>query len=255
VITVELPHPAPDPSAIVETLDRALGPRTSLLIVDHITSKSAWILPVAEIAARCRAVGVPILVDGAHAPGAIPVDLPSLGVDWYAGNLHKWAYSPRSCGFLWAAPERWAGIHPPVISHGLGQGFSDEFDWVGTRDPSPYLAAPEGIAFLRELGLNAVRSYNHDLAWEAGRTLTRAWGTSLEIGESMIGTMITVPLPEWMGSSDEDAGRLRDALLFEDRIEVEIHAGRGRLWARLSAQVYNDGDDVSRLAGAVAARV
>ncbi len=254
VRTVELPYPVHDPGAVVEAVAAALGPRTRLAIVDHVTSESALILPIAEIAARCRAQGVPVLVDGAHAPGAIALDLPGLGVDWYTGNLHKWAWAPRSCGILWAAPHRQERLHPGVISWGLDQGFTAEFDWVGTRDPSASLAAPEAIAFMRELGLEAVRSYNHDLAWEAARHLSRRWGTTPGMPEAMVGTMATVLLPERLGATREDALRLRNALLFEDRIEIQLHAWRERLWTRVSAQIYNDFRDVERLATAVAAR-
>jgi isopenicillin-N epimerase len=155
---------------------------------------------------------------------------------------------------LWAAPERHEGLHPTVISWGLDQGLSAEFDLTGTRDPSPFLAAPEGIAFLRDLGVNAVREYNHGLAWEAGQLLSRRWGTKLGVGEEMVGTMVTVALPERLGSTGEDAGRLRDALLFEDRIEIQLHAWRDRLWVRVSAQVYNDLREVERLASAVEGR-
>ncbi len=251
VRTVELPYPSPKPGAIVEAVAAGLGPRTRIAIMDHITSESAMILPLAEIAARCREKGVAVLVDGAHAPGALPLDIPALGVDWYAANLHKWAYAPRSCGFLWAAPGRQRGLHPPVISWGLDQGFAAEFDWVGTRDPSAYLAAPEGIAFMRELGLEEVRAYNHRLAWEAARVLTGRWGTDLATEEAMVGAMATFPLPARLGSTKEDGARLRDALLFEDRIEVQVHARQGRLWVRVSAQVYNDMSDIERFAGAV----
>jgi isopenicillin-N epimerase len=198
---------------------------------------------------------VAVLVDGAHAPGAIPLDVAGLGVDWYAANLHKWAWSPRSCSILWAAPERQAGLHAPVVSWGLDQGFTAEFDWPGTRDPSPALAAPEGIAFMRELGVDAVQGWDHALAWQAGRLLTERWGTRLVQEEAQIGTMITVPLPARAGTTREDAARLRDALLFEDRIEVQLHEFRGGLWVRVSAQVYNEIADVERLAEAVAARL
>src|SRR6185436_14006579 len=136
---------------------------TRVAIVDHITSQSALVLPLREIAAVCRAHGVPVLVDGAHAPGAIALDVPALGVDWYTGNLHKWAYAPRGCAFLWAAPERQAGLHPPVVSWGLDGGLAAEFDWTGTRDPSAFLALPAALEFRRELGEDAIRSYNHGL--------------------------------------------------------------------------------------------
>ena len=252
--TVEVPWPAFDRGRLADAVVRALGPRTRLVLVDHVTSESALVLPVAEIAGRCRERGVPVLVDGAHAPGTLPLDLPALGVDWYAANLHKWAHAPRSCGILWAAPARQAGLHPPVISWGLDKGFLEEFDWVGTKDPSASLAAPEGIAFLHELGVEAARAHNHRLAWEAAGMLADRWGTSLGMDEASVGSMATVPLPEGLGSAREDAARLRDALLFEDGIEVSVHASRGRLWARISAQVYNEPADYERLAGAVAAR-
>lgn len=255
VRAVELPFPAAGADAIVAAYAAALTPRTKLAIVDHITSESALVLPVRDIAARCHARGVPVLVDGAHAPGAIALDVPALGVDWYAANLHKWAWSPRSCGFLWAKPERQAGLHPPVISWGLDQGWIAEFDWVGTRDPSPYLAAPDGIALQREFGLEALRAHNHELAWTAARMMSTSFGTEFATPESMIGTMATVALPASLGTAPEHAVALRNALLLEDRIEVQMHAARGRLWARVSAQVYNEIAEYERLAEAVLARV
>lgn len=249
-----LPYPRFDPAAAADAIDEAIGPRTRVAVIDHVTSETALILPLAAIAARCRARGVAVLADGAHAPGMLPLDVPSLGVDWYVANLHKWAHAPRSAGFLWAHPDRQAGLHPPVISWGLDEGFTAEFDWVGTRDPSPWLAAPAGIAFLDELGLDAVRRYNHDLAWHAAQSLTTRWQTPLEIREDHIGSMATIALPASLGSTADDALRLRNALLFEDGIEVQVHAGHGRLWTRVSAQVYNDEDDVARLGDAVARR-
>jgi isopenicillin-N epimerase len=194
---------------------------------------------------------VPVLADGAHAPGALPLEIPKLGVDWYVGNLHKWAFAPRSAGILWATPARQHSLHPPVISWGLDQGFTAEFDWVGTRDPSPFLAAPEGLSFMRELGLESIRAYNHDLAWEAARMLCERWGTKLGVSEAMVGSMVTLPLPEYLGSTREDAFRVRDALLFRNRIEAQVHAWRGRLWVRLSAQIYNAMVDYERLASAL----
>jgi len=254
VRTALVPYPAFDPQRMVETIAAALGPRTRLALVDHITSESALIIPVAEIAARCRAKGVPVFVDGAHAPGVLPLDIPALGVDFYTANLHKWAHAPRSCGFLWASPAQQPLLHPPVISWGLDKGYLAEFDWVGTRDPSAWLAAPEGIAFLHALGFEKVRAYNHRLAWEASRMLCDRFGTSLERDEAAVGSMVTLPLPKRLGSTPEEAARLRDALLFEDGIEVQVHASHGQLRARISAQVYNEAGDFERLAEAVARR-
>jgi isopenicillin-N epimerase len=254
VRTVELPPPSRGRDALVDAVAAAIGPRTRLAVVDHITSESALILPIEEIVTRCHERGVAVAVDGAHAPGALALDVPRIGADWYVGNLHKWAYAPRSCGFLWAAPGRQEGLHPTVISWGIGRGFTTEFDWVGTRDPSAYLAAPAGIAFMKELGIDAMRAYNHELAWEGARLLGAAWGTELTFEESMVGAMATVALPRRLGSSGEDAARLRDALLEGDRIEVQLHAWQGKLWVRISTQVYNDLSEVDRLAKAIMAK-
>lgn len=254
VVTVALAEVAGDRAATIEAFAAALTPRTRLVIVDHVTSESALIMPLADIVARCKAKGVPVLVDGAHAPGAIPLDVTAFGATWYAANLHKWGWTPRSLGFLWKSPSSTIELHPPVISWGLDQGLAAEFDLVGTRDPSPALAAPAALAFMRELGVERVMEYNHSLAWSAAQLLAERWGTDLWMRESDVGTMATVPMPPGFAAGREDGLRLRAALLDEDGIEVAVHPFRGRLHARISAQVYNQLDDYERLAAAVLAR-
>jgi isopenicillin-N epimerase len=253
--TVEVPHPLRDPAEVVDAIVQALTPQSKLVVVDHITSQTALVLPVAAIAAECRARGVPVLVDGAHAPGSIVLDIPSLGVDWYSANLHKWAHAPRACGILWAAAHRQSTLHHPIVSWGSGLGFHEEFERTATGDPTSYLAAPEGLAVLDEWGFDAVLEYIHGLAWEAVAILTDAWGTTVDTPPAMVGAMAAVPLPEAAGATNEDATRLRLALLVEDRVEVHLHARRGRLWVRISAQVYNDRSDIVRLAEAVRRRM
>jgi isopenicillin-N epimerase len=255
VRVVEVPDLSEGTNALVEAVERELGPRTRLALIDHITSETAIILPVSEIAALCHHHGVPVLVDGAHAPGAIPLNIKSLGVDWYAGNLHKWAWSPRSSGILWTHPDRQPALHHPVVSWGLDQGFSREFDWPGTRDPTPHLAAPEGIAYMNELGADSVQRYNHELAWQGGTAMAARWKSRPLAPKSAIGTMISVPMPERLGSTPQDAHRLRDSLLFEDHIEVQISARRNRLLARISAQIYNEMSDVEELIAAIDRRL
>jgi isopenicillin-N epimerase len=253
--TVAAPYPAFDPARLIDTVGAALGPRPRIVMIDHIAAESALIFPVAEIAARCRSKGVLLLIDGAHAPGQLDLDVPSIGADFYIANLHKWACAPRSCAFLWAAPPHQAMLHPPVVSWNLDKGFPAEFDWVGTRDDTPFLAAPEGIAFLREMDFPGVRAYGHALAWQAAQHLVERWGSPFLPKESWFASMVTVPLPDRAGSTPEEGARLRDALLFEDKIEVQVHAGHRRLWTRVCAQVYNDMSDVTRLADAVARRI
>lgn len=250
--TVHLEYPLRDSGDVVEAIARALTPRTKLVVIDHVTAQTALVLPVAAVAEVCRARGVPVLVDGAHVPGARPLDIASLGVDWYAANLHKWAHAPRGCGMLWAAADRQAALHLPVVSWGYNRGFRHEFEHTATSDPTSYLAAPEGIEMLREWDFDACVAYMHDLAWEAAGILTERWRTTFEIPRSMVGAMVSVPLPQKAGATDADASRLRLALLLEDHIEVQLHAWRGRLWTRVSAQIYNDRSDIDRLADAVA---
>jgi isopenicillin-N epimerase len=250
--TVQLAYPMCDSAAVVEPIVRVLTPHTKLVVIDHVTAQTALVLPVAAVAAECHARGVPVLVDGAHVPGSRPLDIPSLGVDWYSANLHKWAHAPRSCGILWAAPGRQSIVHLPVVSWGHNRGFRVESELTATADPTSYLAAPEGIALLREWDFDACVTYMHSLAWEAAHILTERWRTTFEIPREMVGTMVTVPLPQDAGTTDADAARLRLALLLDDRIEVQLHAWRGRLWTRVSAQIYNDRVDIARLADAVA---
>jgi isopenicillin-N epimerase len=252
---VEMPYPLRDAGDVVAAIARALHSHTRLVVVDHVTAQSALVLPVAAIVAACHARGVPVLVDGAHAPGSIALDIPATGADWYAANLHKWAHAPRACGIVWARPEHQPTLRHPVVSWGSGLGFHAEFEYQATSDPTNYLAAPEGIALLREWGFDAVLSYMHGLSREAARLLTDRWGTTLEAADDMIGAMVTVPLPDGAGATADEAARLRTALLVEDRIEVQLHAWRGRLWARVSAQVYNDRADITRLADAVCRRL
>jgi isopenicillin-N epimerase len=251
---VHIDYPVGDPGVIVEAIVTAITPRTKLVIVDHVTAQTALVLPVAAIAAECRARGVPVLIDGAHVPGSRALDIQSLGVDWYAANLHKWAHAPRGCGFLWAAPERQSVLHFPVIYWGRDKGFREEFEHTATSDPTSALAAPEGIALLREWGFEACVSYMHSLAREAAAMLADRLGASFSIPCGLTGTMVTVPLPDTLGRTDDDAERLRLALLVEDQIEVHLFAWRTKLWARMSLQIYNDRSDVERLADALARR-
>jgi isopenicillin-N epimerase len=255
VRVAELPGQPYHADAVAAAVDAACTPRTRLLIIDHMTSGSALILPVQEITARARPRGIAVLVDGAHAPGAIPLDVPSLGADWYTGNLHKWAMAPRSSAFLWAPPERQVDLHPAVISWGFDQGFDAEFDLVGTRDPTPWLAAPAGIAFLESLGLDALRAWNHALVWDATRMLAERWRVPVPADESMIGPMVTMQLPDSVKPEPTVVQALRDALLFEDRIEVQMHVFKGRAWFRICGQAYVDASDFDRFRDAVERRL
>ncbi len=147
------------------------------------------------MAALCRERGVPVAVDGAHAPGQIALDVPTLGVDWYVGNLHKWAFAAKGTAVIWCAPERQKALHPTAISHALGQGFTAEFDYTGTRDNSAWLAVPAALDYIEGLGAEAMRAHNAALAREAGAMLAEAWGSEAAAAPEFCAAMVSLRLP------------------------------------------------------------
>lgn len=251
LIEAPVPFPLPEAATAVAAIADRLGPRTRLVVIDAVTSPTATMLPVTEIAALCRAAGVRLLVDAAHAPGMIPLDLPTLGADWVTGNAHKWLFAPKGCAFLWASRESQPGLHPVVISHGLGRGFAAEFDWVGTRDPSAWLSVPAAIDFWRALGGPELMAANRALADQAARLLAEAWGTPIGAPAALLGAMAAVALPGPLPADAVAAADVHDRLWAAHRIEVPIMWFADRLWARISAQAYNELADYRRLADAV----
>lgn len=248
LVEAEIPLPLADEAALLERVAGRLGRKTRLAIFDHIASHSALVLPVAALTRLAHAAGALVLIDGAHAPGQIPLDLPAIGADWYVGNCHKWLLAPRGCGFLWAAPSQQAAIHPLAISHGYGRGFIAEFDWTGTRDPSPFLALPAAIAFHRELGGEALMARNRALALAAAEALARRWATGLSGPAETFAAMATVRLPMAGAATEAEASALRQRLAESHGIEVAINAECGAFWLRLAAQAYNEPQDYERLA-------
>jgi isopenicillin-N epimerase len=248
---VEIPLRLPDPTVdrIIATVGECLTERTRVAVIDHITSGSGLVLPVERIVALCHQRGVPVLVDGAHAPGQIDLDLTAIGADWYVGNCHKWLCAPKGCGFLHTT--RPAGLHPGTISHGYGQGFLAEFDWTGTTDPSRFLAVTEAIAFHQRLGGSALRARNMALAAEATALVARQLNTQPGATGELAASMGTVRLPTG-DPSPEHALRLRRRLM-EAGTDAPVHALDGALWLRLSAFAYNELNDYDRLADLVAA--
>jgi isopenicillin-N epimerase len=237
--------PVDDVEDLIFPIREKLNRRTRLLVLDHIASPTGLVFPVKRIAALARRHGAKVLVDGAHAPGQLKLDIPSLGVDWYAGNCHKWLFAPKGCGFLWARRSAQAGIHPPVISHGYGRGYTEEFDWTGTRDFSAWLAIPDGIDFFRNLGPERTRAYCHKLAVQMAKEISAAWGTGCDGPPELHGSMMAFRLPDRLQGRDP-AQLLRD-LMVRRGIMVPVMEIGGALWTRVSAQVYNAPEDYERL--------
>ena len=252
VIEVPVPMPLRDPGDVAGALERALDPRPRLVVVDHVASPSALVLPVADIVGRCRARGVPVLVDGAHAPGLVDLEVDAIGADWYVGNAHKWLCAPKGAAFLCAGEDA-AAIHPTAISHAFGQGFTAEFGKIGTRDPSPWLCIPDAIELHRRLGGRTLRERNAALARSAGASLAAALDTELGGPAARFAAMVTVRVPCKSDATWENAGRIRDRLWQDHRIEALVAAVAGRLWLRLSVFAYNDEADFDGLPEAVQA--
>jgi isopenicillin-N epimerase len=251
LVSVAVPVPFTDPAPLLGAIAGAIGPRTRLACFDHITSAGAVVLPIREMAAICREEGVPVVVDGAHAPGQIALDVPGLGVDWYVGNLHKWAFAAKGTAVIWCSPERQKALHPTAISHALGQGFTAEFDYTGTRDNSAWLAVPAALDYVDEVGSEAMRAHNAALARDAGAMLEEAWDSEAAAAPEFCASMVSVRLPggRLPGGGDRDmAHRLAAQLSERHRITAPIMVLDGGLWIRVSAQIYNEIGDYARLA-------
>lgn len=250
IVPLAVPVPFEDAEALVRAAERLIGPRTRLAVLDHITSTGGTVLPVAALTKVFRAAGVPVLIDGAHAPGQVALDVPAIGADWYIGNLHKWCFAAKGCAVFWAAPHARADLHPVVISHPYGQGFPAEFDYVGTRDPTAWLAAGAALDYLDALGAEAVRAHNDALAREMAAMLAEAWGTEIAAGPAHRAAMATIRLPR-QGAADRAATRaLSLRLMREHRIVAPVMPLDGRFWLRISAQIYNEPADYQALISA-----
>jgi len=231
-------------------------------VVDHVTSPTALVFPVAQIAAECARRGVDVLVDGAHAPGMLPLDVQAMGragVTYYAGNLHKWVCAPKGGGFLWVRPDRRGTVHPVVISHWLGEGMDKEFGWQGTRDISAWLTSPRAISYIAETwGWQRMREQNHAMAVWAQRMLCQRLGVESigPVDGSLLGAMSTVSLPPALGGAvEEEPAReaMQRRLYSEFRVEAPLVPWGGRRFVRVSCQVYNTPGEYERLADALCA--
>ena len=252
IVVANLPFPCRHEEEIVSSVLKCVSPRTRLALLDHVTSPTALVLPVARLVSDLRSRGVDTLVDGAHAPGMVPLNLSSLGAAYYTGNAHKWLCAPKGAAFLHVRRDRQAELHPNVISHGYTSGFHAEFDWTGTFDPTPWLCIPEALRFIAGLlpgGWPQVMAANRDLTLQARTVLLESLGVDVPCPEAMIGSMASVPLPP--AAAGTPAHRLDCKGLhtwFRERgVETWLHPHPVPL-LRISAQLYNDLDQFKQLA-------
>jgi isopenicillin-N epimerase len=254
VVVASFPFPIVSAEEVVTGIAAAIGPRTRLVIVDHVTSPTGLVLPLAGVITACNERGVDVLVDGAHAPGMLDLDIGALAPAYYTGNLHKWVCAPKGAAFLWVRRDKQPSFAPLVTSHGRNSQregrslYLQELDWMGTDDPTARLSLPKALAYLETLhadGLAGVMRANRALALEAQARLAAHLGVPVPAPPDMIGSMAALPLPE-------NAPRDLESRLYEHhRVRVPVFPFGDRLLVRVSAQRYNSLADYDALATAL----
>jgi len=270
MVIAELPYPVASPDAAFEAILDRVGPATRLVVVDHVTSQTGLVLPLEQLIPALAERGIEVLVDGAHAPGMLDLDISALAPAYYTGNCHKWICAPKGAGFLYVRRDLQDSVRPSNISHGANAGlhgperFRAEFDWTGTDDPTAHIAVAHAISFMGGLlpgGWPEVRARNRALCLEGRRIVADALGVDLPCPDEMIGSLATLPVPDSERfplrrvASALDPDVLHQALFEQHRIEVPIltslaHSGR---LIRISAQLYNERSDYERLGEALRA--
>jgi isopenicillin-N epimerase len=266
VVTVNIPFPLPDSESVISAVLERVGPRTRLALLDHVTSQTGLILPLQRLVAALADRGVDTLVDGAHAPGMVPLDLTAVGAAYYTGNCHKWICAPKGAAFLAVRADRRQAVRPLVISHGANSPRTDrsrfliEFGWMGTGDPTACLCVPEALRFMRSLlpgGWPAIQERNRRLALAARAVLRECLGVKAPAPDECIGSLVSLPLPDAASSEPSRSplylDPLQDELLSRYAIEVPIipWPQPPRRLVRISAQLYNSLPQFQRLAEAL----
>jgi isopenicillin-N epimerase len=252
LVVARVPFPLRNEDQVIEAILRAVTGRTRLAMIDHVTSDTALVFPIGRIIRELEKRGVDALVDGAHTPGMMPLDLDKLQPAYYAGNLHKWVCAPKGAAFLWARRDKQLDLQPAVISHGNNRtrsGYSplqDRFDWPGTFDPSAWMCIGEAIRWMGDLlpqGWRELRTRNHSLIVEARRLLCDRLSVQPPCPERMLGSMATIPLPTQFQGLPRTGKIDREQLELYDQFKIEVPFSRigepEARWFRISAQIYN----------------
>ncbi|MCC5629671.1 aminotransferase class V-fold PLP-dependent enzyme [Nostoc sphaeroides] len=248
VVVAKIPFPIDSPQQVIAAVIERVSPKTRLALLDHVTSQTGLIFPIQELVRELQQRGVDTLVDGAHAPGMISLDLREIGATYYTGNCHKWLCAPKGTAFLYVRRDKQLEIRPLTISHGTNSPRTDksrfqlEFDWTGTDDPTAYMSVPEAIAFMGSLlpgGWTELRQQNHQLVLQGRRLLCEALEVQPPCPEEMIGSMAVVPLPAIL--ENRDFMSIHDELFDKFGIQVQVMPWqeKPRLLVRISAQIYN----------------
>jgi isopenicillin-N epimerase len=256
-VEFDVPLPTGGPDDFAKTFVECLPSRTRLLMIDHVSSPTGLIFPIEQILEAVTPLGIETIIDGAHAPGMLEVNvsrLLDLGAIAWTGNLHKWAFAPKGCAMLQVHPSLRDRVQPNVISHNADETFYDRFIWQGTADFTSWLCLPEALAFGEDVfGWAELRASNHALAVWAHELLCTAWDVEpiSPLDGSMIGSIASVPVPESVRSQFKEPESLMAALYERHRIEVPLMLWNERWHLRISAQAFNEPSEYESLAEAV----
>lgn len=244
-LVVDIPIPA-TADEVVNRITAALTPAVKLAIIDHITSPTALVFPLARIIPALRKNRTRIFIDGAHAIGQIPLDISALQPDWYVSNTHKWLYAPKGSAFLYASPEVAALTQPNVVSHFIAMGFPKSFDYTGTRDNTGWLAIPAALKFFRDVGPEKIWAYERELLAACSAAM-KSLGAEPAGPMDMCAAMRTFILPQGRAAQAQDGVHVMQDLWRKHRIQTAANVVAGKLLLRVSAQVYVDHADIARL--------
>lgn len=264
-IEVEIPFPIKSAEDVIERVLGAATSKTRIFLIDHVTSPTGLVFPVERIVPILQDKGVDVLVDGAHAPGMLPLNIDNLGAAYYTGNCHKWICAPKGSGFLYARRDRRDLLRPLAVSLGHGSARTDrsalhlQFDWTGTGDPTPHLCVPDAISFMGSLlrgGWAALRARNRQMALIARAKLCALLGLFPPSPDEMIGSLASIPLPNAHGAGSTamgDSDPVQRELFEGYGIEVPVMAWPSppKRLIRLSAQIYNRSEEYDALAEAL----
>jgi isopenicillin-N epimerase len=265
VVVAEVPFPIRSREEIVPALLERVSPRTRLGLVDHVTSLTGMVMPVCEIVSALSERGIDTLVDGAHAPGMLPLSIAEIAPTYYVANCHKWLCAPKGAALLYVRSDRQTVIHPLTVSHGANSKRTDrsrfrlEFDWTGTDDPTAYLSVPDALRFMGSLfpdGWPELMRRNRALALKARSLLCARLGVAPACPDEMIGTLASIPMKDGsyrFATTALDFDPIEKILREKYRIEVPVLAspdGPASI-LRISAQVYNTPAQYERLAEAM----
>lgn len=267
VTIADIPFPLHSDADVINAVEKHLTSHTRLILIDHVTSPTGLIFPVEEIISLAHARNIRVLVDGAHAPGMLPIDLATMEPDYYTANHHKWLCAPKASGFLFVTPELQHQVRPNVISHGANRTrpersrFLTEFDWTGTHDPTPLLTVQTAVQFMESLyagGLTELYEKNHEKTLKGRNILCDALEIDAPSHDSMIGSLATIPIQAErfckVSKTASAAQTLKNILFQEHHFELPVFQS----WdthcdcLRISMQAYNEISQIERLAKVLA---